>query len=140
MPQMVIKLSDENVIREVRHEAKIADRSIPGQIEHWVKLGQAVEALLPTADVNAIKENLRIIVGRPTAESATAKVIASINRLLTSTDRTAIKAGILEGGIPVYQSDPENPGRVVRIMPDGTRTSGTIKGGEFVQAAARRGR
>ena len=31
---LVVKLSDEDVIRDLKHEARIADRSMAGQIEH----------------------------------------------------------------------------------------------------------
>jgi hypothetical protein len=138
--QLVVKLSDEDVIRDVKHEAKNADRSMAGQIEHWVKLGQAVEALLATAEVNVLKENLRTIVRRVGPEAVKAKILSSINQLMMSPLRESVRARILAHGGPVFQADPSNPGRVVRIMPDGTRTSGRIKEGSFVPSPARPGK
>jgi ParD-like antitoxin of type II ParDE toxin-antitoxin system len=56
--QMVVKLSDQVVIRDVRSEAQVSDRSMAGQVEHWVKIGQAVEAILGNAEVKVLKELL----------------------------------------------------------------------------------
>ncbi|MBI5576850.1 MAG: hypothetical protein HY896_10870 [Deltaproteobacteria bacterium] len=138
--QMAIKLSDVQVIRDVKHKAKIADRSMAGQIEHWVKLGQAVEALLSTTEVNTLKEYLKNFVHQPDAESVKMKILSSINQFIYSSDRRSVKDRILSHGGPVFQSDTEHPGRVIRIMPDGTRASGTIHEGAFVPVATRRGR
>lgn len=135
--QMVVKLSDEDVIRDVKHEAKIADRSMAGQIEHWVKIGQAVEALLATAEVNALKENLPTIVRQASAEGVKAKILSSVHQLMISPSRKPVQARILAHGGPVFQADPSNPGMVIRILPDGTRTTGRIDEGSFVPAKAR---
>jgi hypothetical protein len=138
--QIVVKLSDENVIRDIKHEAEIADRSMAGQIEHWVKIGQAVEALLGTAEVKVLKENLQTIIRQASAEGVKAKIISSINQLMISPNRESVRARILAHGGPVFQADPSRPGRVVRILPDGTRTTGRIKEGAFIPATARSGR
>jgi hypothetical protein len=138
--QIVVKLSDEHVIRDIRHEAEIADRSMAGQIEHWVKIGQAVEALLGTAEVKVLKENLQAIIRQASAEGVKAKIISSLNQLMISPNRESVRARILAHGGPVFQADPSHPGRVVRIKPDGTRKTGRIKEGAFISAKARSGR
>src|SRR5512134_2014062 len=101
--QMVVKLSDENVIRDVKHEAKIADRSMAGQIEHWVKIGQAVEALLATAEVNVLKENLQTIVRQAGPKGVKEKILSSIHQLVTSPGRAPVQARIFAHGGPVFQ-------------------------------------
>jgi hypothetical protein len=138
--KIVVKLSDENVVRDIKREAEIADRSVAGQIEHWVKIGQAVEALLGAAEVKLLKENLRTIIRQADAEGVKAKILSSVNRLMTSPNRESVRARILAHGGPVFQADPSHPGRVVRIMPDGTRTTGRIKEGSFIPATARSAR
>ena len=50
--QMVVKLSDQMVIRDVRSEAQGIGLFMAGQVEHWVKIGQAVEAILGNAEVD----------------------------------------------------------------------------------------
>jgi len=129
--QIVVKLSDEHVIRDIRHEA---------EIEHWVKIGQAVEALLGTAEVKVLKENLQAIIRQASAEGVKAKIISSLNQLMISPNRESVRARILAHGGPVFQADPSHPGRVVRIKPDGTRKTGRIKEGAFIPAKARSGR
>jgi len=135
---LVVKLSDEDVIRDLKHEAQIADRSMAGQIEHWVKLGKAVEAALGSSEIRAVKENARAFSRGTTVEGVKEKILSSLNQLILSPDRTSVKARIMAAGVPVYQSDPANPGRVIQINPEGNRVSGHIKDGSFVPAETRR--
>lgn len=51
---MPVKLSDE-LVDAARREAASTDRSITGQIEHWVKIGRSVEQLLRYQDIQALK-------------------------------------------------------------------------------------
>ena len=53
MPQPV-KLSDP-LVQAARAAADDADRSIAGQIEHWARLGRAVEATLSLEDTSRLK-------------------------------------------------------------------------------------
>jgi len=135
---LVVKLSDEDVIRNLKHEAKIADRSMAGQIEHWVKLGKAVEAALGSSEIRAIKEDSRAFSSGVAGEGMLEKILSSLNQLVISADRTSIKTRIMAAGVPVYESDPANPKRIIQISPDGSRVSGTIKKGTFVPAETRR--
>lgn len=136
--QMVVKLSDQNVIRDVKTEARVADRSMAGQVEHWVKIGQAVEAMLGNAEIKAIKENLPMFLTRVSAQSVEQKIVSTVTQLMMNPDREAVKAKILAPGVPVFQADPAHAGRVIRIMPDGTRTSGRMKGNSFVPSSGAR--
>jgi hypothetical protein len=55
MPAAVaIKVSAE-LANSARNEANAADRSMTGQIEHWAKLGRAIEAILPSQVAAALK-------------------------------------------------------------------------------------
>jgi hypothetical protein len=58
-------------------------------------------------------------------------ILETLNRLVSNTDRKDIHKNITAPGVPIYESDPQVPGRVIRIMPDGTKESGIIKGGVF---------
>ncbi len=130
--QMVVKLSDQVVIRNVRSEAHVSDRSMAGQVEHWVKIGQAVEAILGNAEVKVLKENLPFFLKQVSAQSVESKIVSALTQIMLSPNREAVKAKILGPGVPVYESDPVHPGKVIRIMPDGTRASGQVKGGVFI--------
>jgi len=135
---LVVKLSDKDVIRDLKHEARIADRSMAGQIEHWVKLGKVVEAVLVSSEIRAVKENSRALSRGTTGKGMLEKILSSLNQLLISPDRTSIKSGIMAAGVPVYQSDPARPGRIIKINPDGSRVSGNFRNGSFVPAETRR--
>jgi ParD-like antitoxin of type II bacterial toxin-antitoxin system len=135
---LVVKLSDKDVIRDLKHEARIADRSMAGQIEHWVKLGKAVEAALGSSEIRAVKENSRAFSQGTTGKGMLEKILSSLNQLIISPDRTSVKAGIMAAGVPVYQSDPARSGRIIKINPDGSRVSGNIRNGSFVPAETRR--
>ncbi|OIP33061.1 MAG: hypothetical protein AUK27_11480 [Deltaproteobacteria bacterium CG2_30_66_27] len=135
---LVVKLSDVDVIRDLKNEAKIADRSMAGQIEHWVKLGKAVEAALGSSEVRAIKEDSLALSSSAAGEGMLEKILSSVNQLVASTDRTSIKTYIMKAGVPVYQSDPANPKRIIQINPDGSRVSGNVRKGSFVPAETRR--
>jgi len=129
--QMVVKLSDQVVIRNVKSEAQVSDRSMAGQVEHWVKLGQAVEAILGNAEVKALKENLPFFLQQVSTQSVESKIVSTVTQIMIYPDREAVKAKILAPGVPVYEADPAHPGKVIRIMSDGTRVSGRVKGGVF---------
>jgi len=132
--QMVVKLSDQMVIRDIRSEAEASDRSMAGQVEHWVKIGQAVEAILGNAEVKVLKENLPFFHKQVSANSVELKIISTVTRIMMSPDRDAVKAKILAPGVPVYEADPAHPGKVIRIMPDGTKASGRVKDGVFTSS------
>ena len=134
--QMVVKFSDADVIRDVRHESTVSDRSMAGQIEHWMKIGRAVEAILGATEVNILKESLKELIGRrDSVETVKARITLVLDRMMFSKDRESVKARIKSHGGPVFEVDPTHAGRVVRIMPDGTRSTGRVKDGVFMPAA-----
>jgi hypothetical protein len=134
--QMVVKLSDQGVIRDVRSEARVSDRSMAGQVEHWVKLGRVVEAILGNEEVKVLKENLPFFLKQVSAQSVESKIVSTLTQIMLSPDREAVKAKILAPGVPVYEADPAHAGKVIRIMPDGTRASGRVKDGLFTPSSA----
>jgi hypothetical protein len=62
------------------------------------------------------------------------EILALLDESAHSSDRTALKQKLLGTGQPVYTPDPEHPGLLVRIEPDGTRTPGRLEGRTFVAA------
>lgn len=105
-----------------REEAETSDRSITGQIEHWVRLGMAVEAVLGHQQVRALKRR--------------GKALLSLEDALTYAESTEgqdeMRDHLVASGQPLYSADPERPGGIVREDPDGTRTRGKFVGREFV--------
>lgn len=132
---MPVKLSDE-LVREARDEARIVNRSITGQIEHWASLGKAVEMMLKMPDIRALKHRQFPEDESSTASDIRSRVLDAIHRVVSTSDRKAVKRRIAAAGGPIYESDPDHPGRIVRIAPDGTRTPGRFKGRSFIPVAS----
>ncbi len=116
-----LRISDE-IVSLAREEAETSDRSITGQIEHWVRLGMAVEAVLGHGQIRALKRR--------------GKELLSLEDALTYAESTEgqdeMRAHLAASSQPLYSADPERPGGIVRENPDGTRTRGKFVGRVFV--------
>lgn len=132
---MPVKLSDDLVL-SARLEAEATDRSIAAQVEHWAKLGRAVEAALQHADTLALKGSGGDLTKAFPNPSQRETVHALLEGIATTTDRAAVTGWLQARGKPVYGTDPRFPGRVVRIAPDGTRTPGYFENRRFVPDVA----
>jgi len=132
---MPVKLSDELVLH-ARQEAERADRSITAQFEHWAKLGRAVEVALGYQQTSALKQpagDIRDPGNRPAKRKT---VLAILEHVAASSDRTDVIDAVRKGGQPVFGTDPAFPGMTVRLDPDGTRTPGRLMDRRFVAANA----
>ena len=124
-----VKISD-TLLAQARAEAAATHRSATAQIEHWATIGRAVEALVAYRDVLALKRAgetlpLPAHVGRD-------DVRAVLARVLGDDARQAATARIRAAGGSIYAADPDHPGLIVEIRPDGTRTRGHMAGRRFV--------
>ena len=131
---MPVKLSDDLVL-SARLEAEATDRSIAAQVEHWAKLGRAVEAALQHADTLALKGSDGDLANAFPNLSQRETVHALLERIVATTDRSAVTGRLQARGKPVYGTDPRFPGLVVRIAPDGTRMPGHFENRRFVPTA-----
>lgn len=128
-----LKVSDE-LYAVAKKEAKAADRSATAQVEHWAKIGRAVEAVLAHEELLTLKKTGELL--RPVFPSATRRkeVHDLLARVAASEDRRTVKAAVRAKGQPIYAADPDDPEMVVQVDPDGTRTRGRIEGRRFVPA------
>lgn len=122
-----VKVSDR-LLGLARQEAREAHRSTTAQIEHWATLGRAVEVLLFYSDVLALKRAGQTLpipmrVGRD-------EVYDRLASLVADPDRESVRARVRASG-PVYEAADE-PGTIVEVQPDGTRTVGRLQGRRFV--------
>jgi len=131
---MPVKLSDD-LVQSARLEAAATDRSITAQIEHWAKLGRAVESALQHADVLALKRNNGDLIKSFPEPSEREAMHTLLEQIATTTDRSAVVEKLQARGKPVYATDPRYPDMVVRIDPDGRRTPGQFVDRRFVPAA-----
>jgi len=114
-----VKLSDELVL-DARLISEVADRSIAGQIEHWAQLGRAVEPLLRGEQALALRR---------------AGAAEPLSALLESVDsppgRRRVRSYLERRPYPHYEPAPDDPGLLLRIEADGTRTLGRFVNKRF---------
>jgi len=116
-----VKLSDALVV-EARTIAKMADRSIAGQIEHWAQLGRAIEPLLRGAHVLALKKSGEV--------RSISDAMAEVD---SESGRKRVREFLDKTPFPHFEPSRKS-GQVVRIDEDGTRTEGRFVNREFVVA------
>jgi hypothetical protein len=114
-----VKISDE-LIRDARLTAEIAERSIAGQIEFWAQLGRAIEPLLEGSRALALR--------RAGASVPLSECLASVD---SATGRRRVVEYLELRPFPHFQPVPGSPGLVIRVAGDGTRTVGRFVGREF---------
>jgi hypothetical protein len=126
-----LKVSD-SLFTLAKQEAQATQRSITAQVEHWARIGRAVEALLAHQELLTLKQVGELLT--PTFPSAVQR--ERVHELLTqvadSADREVTKRALHASGGPVYGTDPEHPGLIIQAWPDGTRIPGRLEGRNFV--------
>ena len=128
MPQSV-KLSDD-LIKFAKFDATGADRSVAGQIEHWAKLGRGIEPFLTGATVTPIKAGAAA--GADAEPAVKAAVLAAVREFSESGNRSKIAAFLANQTYPQYESDPEDPARIVRVSANGDRQRGRLIKRKFI--------
>lgn len=118
MPQPV-KL-DDRLVLDARVIAQATERSIAGQIEYWAKLGRAVDGLLRTDAALRLKQRGD---AKPLSEC-----LATVD---TPEGRERTAAHLAMRPFPHFEAAPDDPGFVVKIDEDGTRTIGRFVNRKF---------
>lgn len=126
-----LKISDP-LFALAKQEAQLAERSITAQIEHWAKIGRAVELVLAHQELLTLKKAGELIASAFPSSARREEVQQILFQLAASGDRERAKAAILAPGKALYESDPTSPGLLIQIAPDGTRTRGRLVGRRFV--------
>jgi ParD-like antitoxin of type II bacterial toxin-antitoxin system len=115
-----------------KQEAQATERSITAQVEHWALIGRAVEAILAHQELLTLKQVGEILTPLFPSAARRQEVHDLLTRIAASTDREPTKKALRESGAPLYATDPEHPGLIVQVLPDGTRTPGRLEGRRFV--------
>lgn len=126
-----VKVANE-LAEAAKETADLANRSMAKQIEHWARLGRAVEQLVKTSDVMAFKAHLRDPSDADKVSEARAALERLVKALVERTDRDAARTLISETGKPVYEAVAGRPDRLAQVWPDGQRIVGRLVGQEFV--------
>lgn len=134
MPTAVaIKVSAE-LAASARKEAVDADRSLTGQVEHWAKLGRAIEAIMPAQVAAALKRSGGDLQALDD-ESIRSKVLEALAVFQAQAPESLRQKIGLDQQFR-FEPDPENAGGFIRISPEGTRTRGVMDGRTFVPSDA----
>ena len=115
-----------------KETAKLANRSMAKQIEHWAQLGRAVEQLVGTSDVVAFKAHLADPADRQKITQARASLEHLVQTLVDRSERDVAKTLISETREPVYEAVPGRADRVAQVWSDGRRVVGRFVGENFV--------
>ena len=114
-----VKLSTE-LILDARIVSKRTERSIAGQIEFWARLGRAIEPLLTSEKVLALKDCGDQI---PLSE-----LLASVD---SAEGRQRVTDFLSTQPYPHYELAADGSGLLVRIEESGARTVGRFVNKEF---------
>jgi hypothetical protein len=126
-----LKVSD-SLFAIAKQEAQATERSITAQVEHWALIGRAVEAILAHQELLTLKQVGEVLTPLYPSVARRQEVHDLLTRIAASTDREPTKKALRESGAPLYATDPERPGMIVQVLPDGTRTPGRLEGRRFV--------
>ena len=125
-----IKLSDR-LAEAAAEVSRIADRSIPAQIEHWANLGRAVERSLTGHAVQLVKATEGDPAALMSEEGRKANLLDGLRQALSPQGRAAALADISARG-PRFGADPDDPSMLIRISQDGKRVRGRLIDGDFI--------
>lgn len=125
-----IKLSDR-LADAADKMSKIADRSVPAQIEHWANLGRAVERSLTGHAIELIKSAEGDPATLVSEAGRKAKLLEGLQYALTPDGQRSALLRVAERG-PRYGADPDDPSMLVRVSPDGRRVRGRMIDGDFI--------
>lgn len=123
-----VKLSDQLVL-DARLTGRISERSIAGQIEYWAKMGRAIEPLLQGTQALAL------------CQAGDAQPLSACLEAVDSPQgRRRLADYLASQPFPHYEPAPDEPGLLVRIESDGTRTVGRFVNRKFRPAKSKRAR
>ena len=114
-----VKISDE-LLLDARLTAKIAERSIAGQIEFWAQLGRAIEPLLEGSRALALRQ-----------AGAAVPLSECLGSVDSAEGRRRVVDYLASRPFPHYEPAPGGAGLLVRVEEDGTRTRGRFVDREF---------
>jgi hypothetical protein len=117
-----VKLSDKLVL-EARTVGGIAERSIAGQVEFWARLGKSIEPLLRGDRALALKRS-----------GAVRSLVEMVESVDSKEGRQRVRTYLESRPFPHFEACPDEPGMLVKIDEDGTRTRGRFVKRRFVKA------
>jgi hypothetical protein len=97
----------------VKNHAESADRSLAAQLEHWSKIGRAVDAIAPAHSVSEIKS----------AQDSNA-IWRAFALFVIVSNREGLLSKLALSEVVRFGTDPSQPGITLKYMPDGSVVKG----------------
>jgi hypothetical protein len=115
-----------------RKAAHWADRSVAGQIEHWARLGQAVEGTLSATEAAALKKSGGDGGAAFDDEKERDLVLGVLASIREAMPYSRLRTDVVGATRVQYEADPDHPSGIVKVSSDGSRTRGRLVGRKFV--------
>jgi len=112
---------DSGLVNLARSAGALQDRPLTAQIEHWAKLGRAIDAVFSGTSASKVKQLARI--------SQLDRVVALSQ---TAQGRKRARSLIARHEGPVYEADPGAPGLIIERRSDGSVRRGRFANRQFV--------
>ena len=116
---MPIKLSGA-LVEEARRSAKLFNRSLTGQIEHWATLGRAIESQVSGETITRLLQQIggTMKIGQVAGADQRQQVATVLAGFLAQSPGAEDNAWLHEmtaKGIPVYGTTLDEPEKIVRL-------------------------
>ena len=118
---MPVKLSGD-LVNEARESAKMFNRSLTGQIEHWASIGRAIEAQMSGESLTRLLERVggTLKISRTQDAEQRDQIAAVLSEFLRQSPEATDHSWLEElsaRGIPLYGTTSAEPGKIVRRDP-----------------------
>lgn len=105
----------------LRADADGHDRSMAAQIEHWSRIGKAIETVAPGNSINIVKN-----------AKDPSDILSALAAFVAAPNVNALRSQYGSSGAVNYGTDPAHPGVVFQYNRDGTVVRGSFDAkGEF---------
>lgn len=105
----------------LRADAEGNARSMAAQIEHWSRIGKALETVAPGNSIQRVK-----------AAKEPSDILSALAAFVAAPTADALRSQFVSSGVVNYGTDPAHPGVVFQYKPDGTVVRGSFDAkGEF---------
>jgi len=111
----------------LRADADGHDRSMAAQIEHWSRIGKAIETVAPGNSINIVKN-----------AKDPSDILSALAAFVAAPNVNALRSQYSSSGAVNYGTDPAHPGVVFQYNPDGTVVRGSFDAkGEWLRRRIR---
>lgn len=126
---------DEGLLNQVEREARLLDRTIRNQLEHWLKIGRIMASQLEITDIYAVSQGIKSIKLElvPGIVSSSVDSDSVFNDLERARGDGSLSDKVTKAKV-YYEASVSRPGHLDRVdSSTGERQTGIFENGEFRQ-------